>query len=98
MYGEHSTAGSASFLPCLPSSLSGQAMAKFRSMPTPTRPFIAYLGHGNGNGAPLPETDAERLARVEALLTRMQTVLETQFQRIADMQVVIDRLNAERKR
>jgi hypothetical protein len=73
-------------------------MAKSRSTPTPTRPFVRYLGHGNGNGAPPPETDAGRLARVEALLTRMQTVLETQFQRIADMQVLIDRLNAERQR
>jgi hypothetical protein len=33
---------------------------------------------------------------MEELLKRMQTVLETQFQRIADMQVLIDRLNAER--
>jgi hypothetical protein len=28
----------------------------------------------------------------------MQTVLETQFQRMADMQVLIDRLTAERNR
>jgi hypothetical protein len=73
-------------------------MAKSRSTPTPTRPFIRYLGQGNGNGAPSTETDAERLARMEELLKRMQTVLETQFQRIADMQVLIDRLNAERHR
>ena len=77
-------------------------MPKSRSTPTPTptppptRPFLSYLGPSNGNGAPLPETDAERLTRVEAMLTRMQTMLETQFQRIADIQVLIDRLNAER--
>jgi len=73
-------------------------MAKSRSTPTPTRPFVKYLGSGNDNGTPPPETDAERLARVEELLDRMQIALETQFQRIADMQVLIDRLNAERQR
>jgi len=36
------------------------------------------------------------LERLEELLNRMQIVLETQFQRIADMQVLIDRMNAER--
>jgi hypothetical protein len=35
---------------------------------------------------------------VEELLLRMQTVLETQFERIADMQVLIDRMAAERNR
>jgi len=73
-------------------------MAKSRSTPTPTRPFVKYLAHGNGNGAPPPETDAERLERLEELLNGMQIALETQFQRIADMQVLIDRLNAERQR
>ena len=72
-------------------------MAKSRSMPTPTRPFVTYLGSGNGNGSPLPATDADRLARVEELLTRMQTMFETQFKRMADMQVLIDRLTAEQK-
>jgi hypothetical protein len=73
-------------------------MAKSRSMPTPTRPFVKYLGSGNGNGSHAPQTEAHRLAHVEELLLRMQTVLETQFQRIADIQVLIDRLNAERDR
>jgi hypothetical protein len=79
-------------------------MAKSRSTPTPTRPFVRYLAHGsgngngNGNGAPPHETDAERLAHVEGLLVRVQSVLETQFLRMADMQVLIDRLNAERNR
>jgi hypothetical protein len=49
-------------------------------------------------GKPAPETDAERLAHVEQLVARLQTMLDTQFQRIADMQVVIDRLTAERNR
>jgi hypothetical protein len=75
-------------------------MAKSRSIPTSTRPFVRYLvsGNGNGHGAPPLETDDERLARIEGLLTRMQTVLETQFLRMADMQVLIDRLTAERNR
>jgi hypothetical protein len=61
---------------------------------------MSYLGSGNGNGhgSPALETDAERLARIEGLLTRMQTMLETQFVRMADMQVHIDRLTAERNR
>jgi hypothetical protein len=75
-------------------------MAKSPSIPTPTRPFVKYLGsgNGNGNGSPPFETDAERLARIEGLLTRVQTVLETQFLRMADMQALIDRLTAERNR
>lgn len=75
-------------------------MAKSRSIPTSTRPFVRYLGSGNGNGhgSPPLETDDERLARIEGVLTRMQTVLETQFLRMADMQVLIDRLTAERNR
>jgi hypothetical protein len=73
-------------------------MAKSRSVPTPTRPFVKYLVSGNGNGAPPAETDAERLARIEDVLIRMQMVLETQFLRMADMQAVIDRMAAERKR
>jgi len=70
-------------------------MAKSRSTPTSTRPFVSYLDPGNVNGAPPPETDAERIARIEGLLTRMQTTLETQFVRMAEMQVLIDHLNAE---
>lgn len=75
-------------------------MAKSRSMPTPTRPFVRNLhsGNGNGNGSPPPETEAERLARIEELLLRMQTTLDTQFVRMADMQARIDRLTAERNR
>ncbi len=73
-------------------------MAKSRSTPIPSRPFVKYFAHGNGNGTPPPETDAERLARMEELLNRMQIALETQFKRIADMQVLIDRINAERPR
>jgi hypothetical protein len=76
-------------------------MATTRSTPSPTRrPFISYLspGNGNGNGSPAPETEVQRLAHVEESLIRMQAVLETQFTRIAEMQVLIDRLNAERKR
>jgi hypothetical protein len=74
-------------------------MATTRStLSADTRPFVKYFGAGNGNGSPAPETDAQRLAHVEELLRRMQTVLETQFQRMADMQVLIDRLTAERNR
>jgi len=74
-------------------------MATTRSTPSPTRrPFISYLSPGNGKGSPAPETEVQRLAHVEESLIRMQAVLETQFTRIAEMQVLIDRLNAERKR
>jgi acetylglutamate synthase len=74
-------------------------MATTRSTTSPTlRPFVTYLGSGNGNSSPLLKTEAQRLTHMEELLLRMQTVLETQFQRMADMQVFIDRLNAERHR
>jgi hypothetical protein len=59
---------------------------------------VSALGFAGGNGSPAPETDTERLARVEEVLTRIQTTLETQFQRMADMQVLIDRLTVERNR
>jgi hypothetical protein len=72
-------------------------MATTHSTPAPTRrPFLNYLG--SGNGSPALRTEAQRLTHMEELLLRMQTVLETQFQRMADMQVLIDRLNAERHR
>jgi hypothetical protein len=74
-------------------------MATTHSTPSLTpRPFVRYLGSGNGTGSPAPKTEAQRLAHVEELLLRMQTVLETQFERIADMQVLIDRMAAERNR
>ena len=74
-------------------------MPTTRSTTSPTqRPFVTYLRSGNGNGSLPPETEGERLARIEDVLIRMQTVLETQFQRMADMQVLIDRLTAERNR
>jgi hypothetical protein len=74
-------------------------MAKSRSTPSPKRrPFVSSLGFAGGNGSPVAETDAERLARMEEVLARIQTTLDTQFQRIADMQVLIDRLTAERNR
>jgi hypothetical protein len=74
-------------------------MATSRSTPPPTpQAFVSYLGSGNGIGSPPPETDAERLARIEDMLIRMQTVLETQFLLMADMQVLIGRLTAEPRR
>ena len=39
-----------------------------------------------------------RLSHIEESLVRMQSVLETQFRRMADMQVLVDRLTAERNR
>ncbi len=59
---------------------------------------MSPLGYMGGNGSHAPETEAERLTRMEAVLARMQAALDTQFQRIADMQVLIDRLTAERNR
>ena len=73
-------------------------MAKSRSTPSLNRPFVSSLGFTGGNGSPAPETGADRLTRMEAVLARMQATLDTQFQRIADMQVLIDRLTAERNR
>ncbi len=74
-------------------------MAKSRSSSSPApRSFVSSLGFTGGNGSPVPETDSDRLARIEEVLARMQATLETQFQRIADMQVMIDRLTAERNR
>jgi hypothetical protein len=71
-------------------------MAKSHSMPTSTRTFVQYLGSGNGSRP--PETKVQRLSHIEESLVRMQSVLETQFRRMADMQVLVDRLTAERNR
>ena len=72
-------------------------MAKSPSTPTP-RSLVRSLVFSRDNGSPTLETDTERLARLEDMLTRTQAALDTQFQRLADMQVLIDRLTAERNR
>ena len=65
-------------------------------LPTHTgRPVRARrLGGHNGNGAPAAEPD--RLTRIEALLERMQHTMDVQLQRIADLQVQLDRAIADR--
>jgi len=75
-------------------------MAKSRTTPSrsPSQRFVASLGFSHGNGSTKAETDAERLARIETLLERITESLETQFKRMAEMQGVIDRLSAERRR
>jgi hypothetical protein len=74
-------------------------MAKSRSTPPATpRPFVRRLDLAHGNGSPVPETDTQRFDLLEGLLVRIQETLETQFKRMADMQVLIDRLTADRDR
>ena len=77
-------------------------MAKSRTTRPPpvfetVRRYTAQLGLTGGNGAPEAETDAERLERIERLLEAMQAMLDTQFKRISEMQVEIDRLAKERR-
>ena len=43
---------------------------------------------GNGHA---PHIDADRMDRIEALLSGIQQQLNVQFQRIADLQIQIDR-------
>jgi len=73
-------------------------MAKSRLRPTSeqTPGMRAFLG--GGNGATPKETDTERLVRLEHLIERVQQTLETQFQRMADLQVQLDRLEFSRRR
>jgi hypothetical protein len=60
-----------------------------------SRPVHAQMLSGdNGNGPPAAEPD--RLAKIETLLDRMQHMLDVQFQRIADLQVQLDRAIAAR--
>ena len=73
-------------------------MATPRSTLPPSKQFVASLGFSGGNGEIHPESDGERLVRIEKLLGRVQEALETQFERISDMQLSIDRLTAERDR
>ena len=51
----------------------------------PTRRFTG------GNGSPRVETDAERLARLEELILKIQQSLDVQFHRIAELQLQLDR-------
>jgi hypothetical protein len=60
------------------------------------RRYTAQLGLTGGNGAPHAETDSERLAHIERLMESMQTMLDTQFKRMSEMQVAIDRLVPKR--
>jgi hypothetical protein len=65
--------------------------------PRPSHRVRANLlsgSNGNGNGSPAAEPD--RLVRIEALLERMQQKLDVQFQRIAAIQVQLDRAIADR--
>ena len=56
------------------------------------RPIRAHLTDGNVS----PYPDADRLARVEAMLEQLQQTLETQFERIAQLQAQLDRAIADR--
>ena len=58
-----------------------------------TSPLRAEKPHG-GNGTPLPNVQPDRLARIESLLESIEKRLDTQFQRIADIQVQLDRVAA----
>jgi hypothetical protein len=67
--------------------------SKVQSAPSAS-PYTSSVSVTGGNGASTPDSDANRLARVEAALQHMQRALEVQLQRMADMQVVLDRLVA----
>jgi hypothetical protein len=58
---------------------------------TPARAGVRFA---EGNGRQPKTTDAERLARLEELLVTIQHDFDIQTQRIAEMQVLIDRLIA----
>jgi hypothetical protein len=74
-------------------------MAKSRShQPTSERTLGMHAFLDGGNGATPRETDTERLVRLEHLMERVQQTLETQFQRMADLQVQLDRLEFSRRR
>jgi hypothetical protein len=62
-----------------------------RRLPASTAPLRAHLSLTGGNGTPVADSPADRLARVESLLEDIQQRLDTQFQRIADLQVQLDR-------
>jgi hypothetical protein len=72
-------------------------MPKSRLTPSSqTRPDTSPLSMKAGIGPSILETDADRFARFEVLLERMQHTLDMQFQRIAELQAVLDRLAAPR--
>ena len=62
------------------------------SLAAPARPYMAQASLTGGNGSPPSETEAQRLARMESLVERMRHELDVQLQRMAEMQVAIDRL------
>jgi len=66
-------------------------------LPSLPRPFPVRASLSGGNGSVEPDTDAQRLTRLEATLEQIQRTLDVQLQRISDMQVLIDRLTAERR-
>ena len=73
-------------------------MAKARLTPLPKRFVAAKASLAGGYGSPAPETDAEHLERVEDALADIRRLLQVQLQRMGEMQAMIDRLMAERKR
>ena len=68
-----------------------------RGLPPITTPIRVSLLAG-GNGAPSAEPLPDRLLRIENLLERIEQRLEVQFQRIADLQVELDRAIANQEK
>jgi hypothetical protein len=50
-------------------------------------------GNGHGHSAPMSERQTDKLARMEVLLCDLQQQSAVQFQRIADLQVQLDRID-----
>jgi hypothetical protein len=76
-------------------------MAKSRVRPTSTSEqalgLLAFRAQlSGGNGATPVESDGQRIA-LEGLLRWIQQALETQFQRIADLQVQVERLQVQQQ-
>jgi hypothetical protein len=64
---------------------------------TPPRPYAAHITLTGGNGSPHEESDAERFARLDSVIGKMQHELDVQLKRIADLQVQLDRAIADRQ-
>jgi hypothetical protein len=74
-------------------------MAKSKVRPTTSAQaapgLLAFRAHLSGGNASTPaESDGQRIA-LERLLRWIQQTLETQFQRTADLQAQVDRLQSQ---
>ena len=73
----------------MPKSQSVNASPK--SSAAPPRPYAPDASLSGGNGSQMPETDGERISRLETVVEQLRHEQDVQLRRIAELQAQLDR-------